>query len=156
MATPKSDQTPLVHITDTFSEAFNKFQDEIRERAYHLSLLREPGEQNSIANWLDAQSELSTPIHLKMTEQKKNFIVEGELKAFSSDEIEVQVAGNLLQVFGSHVETKRRKAKEGGSTTSNTVTFFQSLPLPAAVDSDKIHAKLFKNGKLKVTLPKKA
>ena len=155
MATSKSDQAPLVRISDKFSEAFSRFQDQIRERAYHLSLERKTGEKNSLADWLAAQTELSNPIHLKMTEQKKNFVVEGELKGFSPDEIELEVASNRLQVFGSHIEVEKSKKSEGGGTTSHTVTFFQSLTLPADVEPDKGHAKLFKNGKLKVTLPKK-
>ena len=155
MATSKSDQAPLVRISDKFSEAFSRFQDQIRERAYHLSLERKPGEKNSLADWLAAQKELSKPIKLKTTEQKKNLVVEGELKGFSPDEIEVEVVDNRLQVFGSHIEVGKSNKSKGVGTTSHTVTFFESLPLPADVDPDKGHAKLFKNGKLKVTLPKK-
>lgn len=155
MVTSKSGQTPVVNITHKFSDAFHQFQDEVRERAYHLSLERKPNEKNSLGDWLAAQAELSQPISLKTIEQKKNLVVEGELKGFSPDEIEVEVVGNCLQVFGSHIETKKSKKGESSASSSHTVTFFQSLLLPVAVEPDKGHAKLFKNGKLKISLPKK-
>ncbi len=156
MVTSKLDKTSIVRISDTFSERFSKFQDQIRERAFDLSLSRKGGEENSLHDWLDAQSELSNPIHLEVKEHKKNFVVEGELKGFSPSEIEVELKGNRLQVFGSHSETDSSRKSKSNVTTSNSVTFFQSLPIAAEVDLSKSQAKLLKNGKLKITLPKNA
>jgi len=156
MATSKPEDTSIVRISNKFNEAFNKFQDQIRERAFHLSLDRGHGEEDSLADWLEAQSELSKPIHLKIKENKKNLVVEGELKGFAPGEIEVEVKDNLLQVFGSHIEMEKGKKSGSRSTTSSKVAFYQSLPISIEVDLDKSHAKLFKNGKLKITLPKKA
>ena len=156
MATSKPEDTSIVRISDKFSKAFHTFQDQIRERAFHLSLNRKTGEEDSLADWLDAQAELSEPIPLKVKESKKSFVVEGELRNFSPGEIEVEVAGNVLQVFGSHTETEKGKKSDDCDTTSSTVSFYQALPISTEVDSCKSHAKLFKNGKLKITLPKKS
>jgi HSP20 family molecular chaperone IbpA len=154
MATPKSEETSIVRISDMFSETFNIFQDQIRERAFNLSLNRKRGKENSLTDWLDAQSELSNPIHLKVKEQKKNIVIEGELKGFSPSEIEVEIKGDRLQVFGSHIETKSSKKSGSCESTSNRVTFYQSLPISIEVDLNKSQAKLFKNGTLKITLSK--
>ena len=72
------------------------------------------------------------------------------------DDIEVEVAGAELQVFATHSESHKRNKSEGGGTTSEKRSFYQSIPLPDAVDIDKCEAKLFKNGKLRITLPKQA
>ena len=49
---------------------------------------------------------------------------------------------------------KKKKGDEEAQTTSSQ-HFYQSMMLPAAVDLDEAHAKLLKNGKLKITLPRK-
>lgn len=151
-----TDKNPIIRVGARLGKAFEQLQDEIRERAYHLSLNRDPAKGDSVADWLNAQSEVLTPVELEVKEQKKNIVVEGNLKGFSPAEIEIEVEGDVLKVFGSHSESSSKE--EGGTTesVSESVYFFQSVHLPAAVDLDESHAKLFKNGKLKVTLPKKA
>lgn len=149
-----SQKTPEVRLTRTFSDAFRRFQDQIREKAYHLSQRRTPGQEDAMADWLEAQAELSSPVQLELKEQKKNFVVEGKLDGFSRDNIEVEITDTELQVFASHSESHKRKKSEGGGTTAEKHCFFQSIALPAAVDIDECDAKLFKNGKLKIRLPK--
>jgi len=150
-----SDKTGNIRLSHRFSEAFRQFQEQIRDRAYHLSLGRDPTEGDPMNDWLEAQAELSESVQLEVKEQKKNTVVEVELKGFAPDEIEIEVAGNILQIFGSHSETSSRKKGHVSGSTSKTQAFFQTVPLHAPVDVDHSHAKLFKNGKLKVVLPKK-
>ena len=151
----QSGKTSDIHISNRLSEAFSQFQEQVRERAYQLSLLRDPAQGSPMTDWLAAQAELSELVHLEVKEQKKNTVVELTLKDFAPQEIEIEVAGNVLQIFGSHSETSRQKKSGVASSTSKTQSFFQSVPLNAPVDVDHIHAKLLKNGKLKVVLPKK-
>ena len=108
-----------------------------------------------MADWLNAQSEVSTPIELEVKEQKKNIVVEGTLQGFSPAEIEIEVEGDVLKVFGSHSQSSGKEEGSATESVSESIYFFQSVHLPAAVDLDGSHAKLFKNGKLKVTLPRK-
>ena len=154
MGTSHSDKTSYIHISNRLSEAFSQFQEQIRERAYQLSLLRDPALGNPMTDWLEAQAELSESVHLEVKEQKKNTVVEVTLKDFAPQEIEIEVAGNVLQIFGSHSETTRQKKADEAGSTSRTQSFFQSVPLNAPVDLDHSHAKLLKNGKLKVVLSK--
>ena len=155
MGSSQSGKTSDIHINNRLSEAFSKFQEQVRERAYQLSLLRDPAQGSPMADWLEAQAELSELVHLEVKEQKKNTIVELTLKDFTPQEIEIEVAGNVLQIFGSHNVTSSQKKSGVASSTSRTQSFFQSVPLNAPVDVDQGHAKLLKNGKLKVVLPKK-
>ena len=150
-----TDKNPIIRVGVKLGEAFEQLQDKIRERAYHLSLSRDPERGDSMADWLHAQSEVLTPVELQVKEQKKNIVVEASLKGFYPAEIEIEVEGDVLRVFGSHSESSSKEEDDATESSSESVYFFQSVHLPAAVDPDESHAKLFKNGKLKVTLPKK-
>jgi len=154
MGSSNSGKTSDIHISNRLSEAFSQFQEQVRERAYQLSLLRDPAQGSPVTDWLEAQAELSELVHLEVKEQKKNTVVELVLRDFAPQEIEIEVAGNVLQIFGSHSETSRQKKSDVASSTSKTQSFFQSVPLSAPVDVDHSHAKLLKNGKLKIVLPK--
>lgn len=155
MADKSPTEKPIIRLGVKLGEAFEQLQDQIRERAYHLSSQRDPDRGDSMADWLNAQSELSTPIELEVKEQKKNIVVEGTLQGFSPAEIEIEVEGDVLKVFGSHSQSSGKEEDSVTESVSESIYFFQSVHLPAAVDLDGSHAKLFKNGKLKVTLPRK-
>ena len=150
-----SKETPI-RLGDRLGEAFEQLQEQIRERAYAIFLDRSPGAGDSMADWLQAQSELLAPIELEVKEQKKNLVAECNLKGFSPEEIEIEVENNVLKVFGCHREVSTERGEYGTDSRSESVYFFQSAQLPAAVDLDHSHATLLKNGKLKVTLPRLA
>lgn len=154
MGSSNSGKTSNICLSGQFSEAFNQFQEQIRERAYQLSLIRDPAQGSPTTDWLKAQAELSEPVHLEVKEQKKNTVVEVKLRDFSPEEIEIEVSGNVLQIFGTHNETTTRKKSYGRGSTSKTQSFFQSVQLNTPVDLEHSHAKLLKNGKLRVVLPK--
>jgi len=154
MGSSQVNRTTNIRLCDRFSEAFSQFQEQIRERAYQLSRTRDPAQGGPLNDWLEAQAELSEPVHLQVKEQRKNTVVEVKLRDFAPDEIEIEVADHVLQIFASHSETARHE--KGAGDGSKTQTFFQCVSLPAPVDLEHSHAKLFKNGTLKVVLPKKA
>lgn len=152
--TPKQDSVP-VRVGGSLSDAFKQLQERIRERAYHIFANREGDAGDPVADWLDAQAQLVTPVELVVKEQKKNILVEGKLKGFSPKEIEIDVGGDELRVFGSHTESKSSGKAGATETRSESSHFYQAIVLPCAVDPDRCKAKLFKNGKLSITLPKK-
>jgi HSP20 family molecular chaperone IbpA len=157
MASPSSSQpdSTVVHIGSKLSAAFERLETRIRELAYEISLGREPDAGDSMADWLDAQMQVLTPIELVVKDQKKNVVVEAVLKGFTPKEVEVEVSAGSLKVFGSHTESKTGKKRGETRSSSETVHFFQAAPLPCEVDVDGSEATLMKNGKLKITLPKK-
>lgn len=152
---PQAKPTP-VRIGSKLSAAFERMEERIRERAYQIFQGRAPGEGDSITDWLDAQMQVLAPIDLVVKEQKKNVVVEGNLKGFSPKEIEVEVGADDLKVFGLHTESTTGKKRGVTQSSSKTAHFYQDVPLPCEVDIDGSQAILLKNGKLKITLPKKA
>ena len=155
MTTPPATENPVLHLGDSISKTFNHIQDIIRKRAYHISLDRESSEGDSLSDWLDAQTELLTPVGLELKDQKKNLVVEGKVNGFSPDEIEIEVRDGMLRVSGSHTDSSSKTKDDRTESKSTSTHFYQSLSLPWAVDEDKIRTKLAKNGQLKVTLPKR-
>ena len=157
MASPKASQTDstAVRIGTKLGKAFDKTEARIRELAYQLFLGRDPDEGDAVTDWLDAQMRVLTPIGLEVKEQKKTVVVEAILTGFSPEEIEVEVSDTGLKVFGSHTQSRTDKTKGKTSSSSETVYFFQAVPLPCEVDVAASEATLLKNGKLKITLPKK-
>ena len=156
MATSKKlQQEPVsVQVVQKLSNAFERAQDRIRERAYHIFQQREPEQGDSTSDWLEAQMQVLTPVELVLKDQKKSLVVEGSLTGFSPKEIEIEVGGDELRVFGSHTESETSAASGSEQTKSESAYFYQSLILPCAVDEEKCTATLYKNGKLKITLPK--
>lgn len=157
MATSKKTQQEPVspQFVQKLSDAFERAQERIRERAYHIFQQREPGQGDSTGDWLEAQLQVLAPVELDLKDQKKNIVVEGSLKGFSPQEIEIDVGADELRVFGSHTQSETSAASGGKQAKSESAYFYQCLPLPCEVEAKKCTATLYKNGKLKITLPKK-
>ena len=148
------DSSTRIRIGSKLSKAFERMEEKIRERAYQIFKGRAPSEGDSMTDWLEARLQVLAPIDLVVKDQKKNVVVEGNLKEFSPKEIEVEVGANDLRVFGLHTESTTGKKRGSTQSSSRTVYFYQAVPLPCEVDMDGSQAKLLKNGKLKITLPK--
>lgn len=157
MASPNAPQTDstVVSIGTRLGEAFDTAEARIRELAYQLFLGRDPNEGDALTDWFDAQMRVLTPIDLQVKDQKKNVVAEAMLTGFSPEEIEVEVSEAGLKVFGSHTQSTSEKKKGKTSSSSETVYFYQAVPLPCEVDVAASEATLLKNGKLKIILPKK-
>ena len=148
-------QLPAISIGGSLGELFEELENMIRERAYHIFLDREPGGGDPVGDWLAAQEELVSPVELEIKEQKKNIIVQALLEGYAPTEIEIEVEGDTLKIFGSHTETAKSKKHGKGKVDKHTTRsrhFYRSITLPAPVDAEQSHAKLLKNGKLKITL----
>ena len=156
MTSPSPTKMPVVHVRDSFSNNFHKIQNIVRERAYHNFLGRSFNDGDSLTDWLQAKSEVLFDIDLQLKDQKKNIVVEGGVKGYTPEEIAIEVCDGELQVSGSHKETST--SKKEGKTESKSLRkyFYQSFPLPAAVNEDKIQVTSSKSGMLKLTLPKKS
>jgi len=155
MASPSPTTKPVVHVRDSFSDSFHKIQNMIRERAYYNFLNRSFHDGDSLTDWFQARSEVLSDIDLQLKDQGKNIVVEGGVTGFTPQEIEVEVCDGELRVSGSHKETSTSKQDGNTESKSQTRYFYQSFPLPAAVNEDKIQVKSSKSGTLKLTLPKK-
>ena len=87
-------------------------------------------------------------------ENDNEVIIKAELPGMNSKDIEVKLENNVLMLKGERRFEKETKEENYHRIEREYGTFSRSFALPAAVNSDKVTAE-YKDGILKVTLPKK-
>jgi HSP20 family protein len=90
-----------------------------------------------------------------VTEDKDGFTVYCDLPGISNEELDINVAKDILTIKGEKKES-HKKDKEAKTYRKETWEgkFQRTLALPASVDTDKTDATL-KNGILTIRLPKR-
>ena len=91
---------------------------------------------------------------LGFDERDSGFELTAEMPGLEEKNIEVSVANGVLTVKGHKEEDKVEKKQDFHLRERRFGSFARSVRVPETVDADKIEAA-FKNGVLKVTLPKK-
>ncbi len=91
------------------------------------------------------------PVHIEFTDTDKAIKLEAELPGVDENDIEVDLADNLLTIRGE--KKIDEEDKDNGYSRRAYSSFQRSMSLPFDVDPDAVDAK-FKNGVLKLTLPK--
>ena len=91
---------------------------------------------------------------MDLVERHDAFEMTAELPGLDEKNIEVNVANGVLTVKGQKEEDKVEKKEDFHLRERRFGSFSRSVRVPDTVDADKIEAS-FKNGVLKVTLPKK-
>ena len=103
-----------------------------------------------------AQTSLSmTTPAMDVVEKEKEYQITAELPGLDEKDIEVNVANGGLTIRGEKKVEKEEKQKDYYVSERRYGSFERYFGLPEGVDPDKIEAS-FKNGVLKVTLPKTA
>ena len=87
-------------------------------------------------------------------ENDNEVIIKAELPGMNSKDIEVKLENNVLMLKGERRFEKETKEENYHRIEREYGAFSRSFALPAAVNSDKVTAE-YKDGILKVTLPKK-
>jgi HSP20 family protein len=87
---------------------------------------------------------------LEVREEDDAFAVRADLPGFAAGDIDLQVLGDRLTIRAAHKSEMDDKDK---GWTQQRREYYQTVPLPTAVDADKIDAH-FRNGVLTVRLPK--
>lgn len=90
---------------------------------------------------------------LDVYEEKDDVVVKAELPGLSRENIEVQVADNVLTIKGEKKKDEEVKEEEYYRCERSFGAFSRSVQLPAEVKPDQVKAT-FKNGILEVRLPK--
>ncbi|MCF7953419.1 MAG: Hsp20/alpha crystallin family protein [Spirochaetales bacterium] len=92
---------------------------------------------------------------IDVVENDNSFVVTCELPGIKEKDIDVNLASNVLTIKGSKSEEKEEKEKNGKyyRKESQSGSFQRTLPLPSAVDPDKVKAEM-SNGILTIELPK--
>lgn len=90
-----------------------------------------------------------------ITESDKAYEITAELPGLDEKNIQVSLANGGITIKGEKREEKEEKQKDYYVSERRYGSFERYFGLPEGVDADKIDAS-FKNGVLKVTLPKTA
>ena len=90
---------------------------------------------------------------MDMTEKEKAYEVTAELPGMAESDVEVKLANGNLSIRGEKREEKEEKDKERHVSERSYGAFHRLFRLPDDVDADGVEAE-FRNGVLKVTLPK--
>jgi HSP20 family protein len=103
--------------------------------------------------WLDVGTQ-SAAVDLYETDE--NLMVEASLPGFNPEQVDISIAGNTLIIKGEikHEEEQEEKGKYHYRERRFS-SFRRTLTLPIEVDENAAEA-VFKNGVLKLTLPKVA
>jgi len=90
-------------------------------------------------------------------ETDKSYEIEAELPGVSEDEIDVELADNVLTLRGEKRFERDDEDKKGGYHVMERSygSFARSIPFPFDVEADAVEA-VFKNGVLKLSVPKPA
>ena len=91
---------------------------------------------------------------IDLVERDNAYELAAEMSGLDEKNIEVNVANGVLTVKGQKEEGKVEKKQDYHLRERRFGSFTRSVRIPETVDIDKIEAT-FKNGVLKVTLPKK-
>lgn len=100
----------------------------------------------------DFSRSISAPA-VDVAESDKAYEITAELPGLDEKNIDIKVANGGLTIKGEKREETEEKKKDYYVSERRYGTFERYFTLPDSVDADKIEAT-FKNGVLKVTLPK--
>lgn len=121
--------------------ALNPFRLPLRRPAFDL----EP--------FWSADSWVAQPA-MDLVERDNAFELSAEMPGLDEKNVEVNVVSGVLTVKGHKEEDKAEKKEDFHLRERRFGSFVRSVRLPESVDAEHIEAA-FKNGVLKVTLPKK-
>ena len=112
---------------------------------------------NSLAPWRPTGAGFSegawTP-EVDVIEDENSVIIRANIPGLKQDEIDLSVVGDTLTLKGEKKQESEIK-KENYHRIERSYGFFQRvIPLPSAVDADKVKAS-YQDGVLEVELPKK-
>jgi HSP20 family protein len=103
-----------------------------------------PARVEEMAEWLPT---------LDVSETKNDYVVKAELPGIDPKDIDISITNDLITIKGEKKQEKEEKEENYHLIERSYGSFTRPVRLPGQVQSDKINAT-FKNGVLKVTLPK--
>jgi HSP20 family protein len=90
---------------------------------------------------------------LDVAETKDEIVVKAEVPGMDAKDIDISLSDGLLTIKGEKKQEREEKEENYHLVERSYGAFTRSIRLPKEVQSDKISAS-YKNGVLKVTLPK--
>lgn len=142
---PAHEWRPLENLRREIERVFEDFdwRNPMRRSAFDLEPL-----------WRRELTWAQTPA-VDVVEKDKSYEVTAELPGLDEKNVEVKVANGMLTIRGEKKEEKEEKRKDYFVSERRYGSFERRFQIPPDTDVGKIEAE-FKNGVLKVTLPKTA
>ena len=140
-----------VSLLDRMSEVF----DSISRRAFEIFEHNGRFFGRELDDWLQAESELLHPLHIKLTETDGALEVKAEVPGFSEKELEIAVDPHRLTITGKRESKKEEKKGKTFYSEACADQILRVVDLPTEILTDKVTATL-KNGVLELSLPKAA
>ena len=153
MSQHKSIQVPHILKGDDIFSSLNQIQKSIQEHAYNIFHGRDPNSGDALSDWLKAESEVLTDVNMTLKDKEDKVVIEGNVKTFSPEDIEIKCQDGKFTVCGVHSEKSSSKEKGVSSKTSTKSSFYRSFTLPDSVDTEKMDVKV-KSGKFTAKIPK--
>jgi len=88
-----------------------------------------------------------------ISENKNEIVIEADLPGMEEKDIDVSIAGDLLTIKGERKDEKEEKEEDYYRKERVYGSFSRQITLPKHIKREDVKAK-FKNGVLKITLPK--
>ncbi|MBN2406340.1 MAG: Hsp20/alpha crystallin family protein [Elusimicrobia bacterium] len=134
---------------DPFRDLENLHQD--MNKLFNLSFSQWPDENRGT---LPASYSWAPSIDVQ--NRKDKLVVKAELPGMEKDDVKITLEDNYLVIKGEKKQEDEKEDKDKGYYHRECVygSFQRAVSLPADVDAGKIDAS-YKNGVLKITLPKK-
>lgn len=109
---------------------------------------------NLVPSWETSMQPLEAfSPRLNISENEKELNISAELPGLERKDISIELEDNTLTISGERREEHEEKNRRWHRVEQSYGAFHRSVPLPSGVDAGAAKAE-FKNGILKVTLPK--
>ena len=145
------------NIWDSMAEGWQR----LREGAVGALTRFRPGERSAMPARSEVDDTFYWPSHGwsllggDLFEDDQRLVVRLEIPGMEKDNFDIAVSDNLLTVSGEKRFEGERSEGRYRSFECAYGAFHRSVPLPASVDVDQAKAT-YRNGILKITLPKRA
>jgi HSP20 family protein len=149
-APPSADFQQAWRPFDTLRREVDRLFEDFTLNPFRLPLRRPAFD---LEPFWQADSWVAQPA-IDLVERDNAFELTAEMPGLDEKNISVDVANGVLTVKGQKEEDKVEKKQDFHLRERRFGSFVRSVRIPETVDADMIEAN-FKNGVLKVTLPKK-
>jgi len=154
MASQRNIKLPSILKDDDIFANFNQIHESIRERADSIFHDRDSNSGDALSDWLSAESELLTDVDLALKDDKEQVTIEGSIKEFLPEDIEIKAQDGKFMVCGIHTEKSSSKKKGVTRKTSMQKNFSRIFTLPDSVDTENMEVEV-KSGKFMAKIPKR-
>lgn len=139
--------------SSTLVERMRQISASIAGRAYELFEARGSEHGHDWEDWFRAESELLTPIPVKVVDLNGRFAVRAEVPGFTSKDIEVWAGPSRVIIYAKKHKITERQNEGTILQRKMSDESFCILDLPHEIEPDNI-TTTFKNGKVEITVPK--